>query len=124
MLFSALTTVITAAQGLIQPSDVGLAISYALQISVYLNLLVRFMADTEMQMNAVERVMFYTSLATEPSEGKYCGATPLSQSSLKQQCRPFFQNVGTTFYGVLGIRALFTASFHRPVGQNSCYLEC
>ncbi|XP_072037224.1 ATP-binding cassette sub-family C member 9-like isoform X2 [Amphiura filiformis] len=69
VLLSALTTVITSVLGEISPSDVGLAISYALSVSVFLNLVVRFLADTEMQMNAVERVKYYTSLPTEPSQG-------------------------------------------------------
>ncbi|XP_072026143.1 ATP-binding cassette sub-family C member 9-like [Amphiura filiformis] len=69
VLLSGLTTVLTSTFGSLPPSDVGLAISYALQVSIFLNLLVRFMADTEMQMNAVERVKYYTMLTTEPYEG-------------------------------------------------------
>ena len=69
---SGLTTIITATIGSLAPSDVGLAISYALQVSVFINLMVRFLADLEMQMNAVERVKYYISLSTEPSEGRWC----------------------------------------------------
>ena len=69
VLLSGLTTVLTSTIGSLPPSDVGLAISYALQVSIFLNLLVRFLADMEMQMNAVERVKFYTGLSTEPYEG-------------------------------------------------------
>ncbi|XP_022093816.1 ATP-binding cassette sub-family C member 9-like isoform X2 [Acanthaster planci] len=38
-------------------------------VSVYLQQLVRYMAETEMQMNAVERVKHYTTLTTESYEG-------------------------------------------------------
>ncbi|KAK7077013.1 hypothetical protein SK128_015541 [Halocaridina rubra] len=47
------------------PAMVGLAISYTLLVPVYLNWVVRFVADTEMCLNAVERVHHYSTLPTE-----------------------------------------------------------
>ncbi|XP_066953710.1 ATP-binding cassette sub-family C member 9-like [Macrobrachium rosenbergii] len=53
--------------GDLSPAKVGLAISYTLLVPVYLNWVVRFLADTEMCLNAVERVHQYTTLGTEES---------------------------------------------------------
>ncbi|XP_030828521.1 ATP-binding cassette sub-family C member 8 [Strongylocentrotus purpuratus] len=53
----------------IDPSYVGLAISYSLEISLYMNLVVRSAADLELQMNAVERVQSYTDVPTEDYSG-------------------------------------------------------
>ncbi|XP_071504808.1 ATP-binding cassette sub-family C member 9-like [Diadema antillarum] len=69
VLLAGLTTSISAVLKGTPPSEVGLAISYALQVSGYLNWVVRSAADTEMQMNAVERVQFYSSLSREKYEG-------------------------------------------------------
>nr|XP_045592637.1 ATP-binding cassette sub-family C member Sur-like [Procambarus clarkii] len=52
----------------LSPAMVGLAINYTLLVPVYLNWVVRFMADTEMCLNAVERVQQYASLPTEEEE--------------------------------------------------------
>ena len=62
-------TVISAVEGMIPPGYVGLAIAYALKVSDFLSLLTKLMADLEMQMNAVERVQYYTKLPTESCEG-------------------------------------------------------
>ncbi|XP_030828553.1 ATP-binding cassette sub-family C member 9 isoform X2 [Strongylocentrotus purpuratus] len=69
VLLAGLTTTISAVKGSVAASEVGLAISYALQVSGYLNWVVRSAADTEMQMNAVERVKYYSSLKREQYEG-------------------------------------------------------
>nr|XP_054751164.1 ATP-binding cassette sub-family C member 9-like [Lytechinus pictus]XP_054751165.1 ATP-binding cassette sub-family C member 9-like [Lytechinus pictus] len=70
VLLAGLTTTISAVVfGGVPASEVGLAISYALQVSGYLNWVVRSAADTEMQMNAVERVKYYSSLKREQYEG-------------------------------------------------------
>lgn len=50
------------------PSMVGLAINYTLLVPVYLNWVVRFLADTEMCMGAVERVQQYAAMPTEEEE--------------------------------------------------------
>ncbi|XP_072028464.1 ATP-binding cassette sub-family C member 9-like [Amphiura filiformis] len=70
VLFSGIITVTMASVGYLAPGYVGLAIAYALQTSDFLNHVVTFMADLEMQMNAVERVKFYTDLPTESFEGQ------------------------------------------------------
>ena len=49
----------------ITPSVVGLAISYILLVPVYLNQVVKFLAEVEMFMNSVERVDRYSKLAIE-----------------------------------------------------------
>ncbi|XP_072050857.1 ATP-binding cassette sub-family C member 9-like [Amphiura filiformis] len=69
VLMAGLTTVIQGIDGKMDPSHVGLAISYALMVSMYVNKLLRFTADTEMQMNPVERVQCYTQLPNESFDG-------------------------------------------------------
>lgn len=49
----------------LSPAKVGLAINYTLLVPVYLNWVVRFLADTEMCLNAVERVQQYATLPAE-----------------------------------------------------------
>ncbi|XP_070558012.1 ATP-binding cassette sub-family C member 9-like [Ptychodera flava] len=69
VLVSGMATLITSAVGGLEPSLVGLALSYALQISGLLNFLIRQVADCEMQMNAVERVSHYSNIENETYEG-------------------------------------------------------
>lgn len=57
--------------GLVSPALVGLAINYTLLVPIYLNWVVKFLADMEMYMGAVERV---TQYANTPSEDyRLCG---------------------------------------------------
>ncbi|XP_038069146.1 ATP-binding cassette sub-family C member 9-like isoform X2 [Patiria miniata] len=65
-----MTTLVGALTLGLEPSLVGLAITYSLQIAGFLNLLVRGVADTEMQMNSVERVAFYSNVDNEQYEGR------------------------------------------------------
>ncbi|XP_069777327.1 ATP-binding cassette sub-family C member 8-like isoform X2 [Narcine bancroftii] len=62
---SAVCSLLTATFGYLQTGLVGLAIVYALKMSIYLNWCIREFADMEMQMNAVERVNHYSSLPSE-----------------------------------------------------------
>ncbi|XP_042877609.1 ATP-binding cassette sub-family C member 9-like isoform X1 [Penaeus japonicus] len=61
----------------LSPAKVGLAINYTLLVPVYLNWVVRFLADTEMCLNAVERVQQYATLPAEDARR----ATPARDSS-------------------------------------------
>eukprot|EP00127_Corallochytrium_limacisporum_P000576 Clim_evm3s20 gene=Clim_evmTU3s20 len=54
----------------VEPAEIGLALSYSLQITNVLSMLVRQIADLEMQMNAVERVVEYVDVEQEPRDGK------------------------------------------------------
>ena len=49
----------------ITPALVGLAINYTLLVPIYLNWVVKFLADVEMYMAGVERIMQYKKLETE-----------------------------------------------------------
>ncbi|KAI9142193.1 P-loop containing nucleoside triphosphate hydrolase protein [Paraphysoderma sedebokerense] len=49
----------------ISPSLIGLSLSYALQVTGVLNWCVRQASEVESQMNAVERIAFYSELKTE-----------------------------------------------------------
>ena len=66
-------TSITAASLLesTNPAGMGLLISYSLLIPIYLAWVVKFVADIENYMNAVERVLEYTQLETEEDHKKY-----------------------------------------------------
>lgn len=55
----------TGVEYVLSPLTVGLAIKYTLAIPVYLNWLVRFLSETEMCLNAVERVQQYGRLSPE-----------------------------------------------------------
>ncbi|XP_022081606.1 ATP-binding cassette sub-family C member 9-like [Acanthaster planci] len=69
VLLAGLLSLIGALTMDLDPSLVGLAVTYSLQVSSYLNYLVRGVADTEMQMNGVERVKHFTCVANEKYEG-------------------------------------------------------
>ncbi|XP_077980908.1 ATP-binding cassette sub-family C member 8-like [Glandiceps talaboti] len=71
LLISGLSSLLTCVLGNLEPSWVGLAITYALSISGFLTALVRAMSDLEMQMNAVERVEHYTNIDNEEYRGVY-----------------------------------------------------
>ncbi|XP_070536210.1 ATP-binding cassette sub-family C member 8-like [Ptychodera flava] len=71
MLISGLSSLLSCVLGDLEPSMVGLAITYSLNISGYLTAFVRVMGDCEMQMNAVERVDYYTKVKTEEYRGLY-----------------------------------------------------
>ncbi|KAI9138244.1 P-loop containing nucleoside triphosphate hydrolase protein [Paraphysoderma sedebokerense] len=49
----------------VSPSLIGLSLSYALQVTGVLNWCVRQASEVESQMNAVERIAFYSELQTE-----------------------------------------------------------
>ncbi|XP_038054473.1 ATP-binding cassette sub-family C member 9-like isoform X1 [Patiria miniata] len=62
-------TVAVTSSGL-APSYVGLALSYALAASFYLNWFIRTSAIVEMHMNAVERIKYYCEVPTENYKGE------------------------------------------------------
>ncbi|XP_022081543.1 ATP-binding cassette sub-family C member 9-like [Acanthaster planci] len=70
VLVAGMTTLVGALTLGLEPSLVGLGVTYSLQIAGFLNLLVRGVADTEMQMNSVERVAFYSNVESEQYEGR------------------------------------------------------
>lgn len=49
----------------VTPSLVGLAINYTLLVPIYLNWVVKFLADVEMYMGSVERVQQYAEMKPE-----------------------------------------------------------
>merc|ERR1719228_1855954 len=53
------------------PASMGLLISYSLLVPIYLAWVVKFVADIENYMNAVERVLEYTNLEHEEDPRKY-----------------------------------------------------
>lgn len=50
---------------IVSPSLVGLAINYTLLVPIYLNWVVKFLADVEMYMGSVERVKQYADMEAE-----------------------------------------------------------
>ncbi|XP_072027511.1 ATP-binding cassette sub-family C member 9-like isoform X2 [Amphiura filiformis] len=69
VLVAGFTTMTSAALGSLEPSYVGLAITYALSIASQLNWVIRMSADMEMQMNAIERIEFYSNVEKEDYDG-------------------------------------------------------
>ncbi|XP_077979514.1 ATP-binding cassette sub-family C member 9-like [Glandiceps talaboti] len=69
ILASGLSTLITCVLGNLEPSLVGLSLSYSFSLVGRLNWLVRMVAEMEMQMNAVERVEYYTRINSEEYRG-------------------------------------------------------
>ncbi|XP_035694505.1 ATP-binding cassette sub-family C member 9-like [Branchiostoma floridae] len=61
-----LSSVLAAMFGSVSPAMIGLSITYALNIQMYLLWLVRGCAMIEMMMTSVERVDSYSSIPTEP----------------------------------------------------------
>nr|CAD7459032.1 unnamed protein product [Timema tahoe] len=55
----------TLLPGQVPPALVGLAVNYTLLVPIYLNWVVKFLADVEMYMNDVERVQQYATTPTE-----------------------------------------------------------
>jgi len=55
----------------VAPASLGLLISYSLLVPIYLAWVVKFVADLENYMNAVERVLEYTNLEHEEDPRKY-----------------------------------------------------
>ena len=53
------------------PASLGLLISYSLLVPIYLAWVVKFVADIENYMNAVERVLEYTDLEHEEDPRRY-----------------------------------------------------
>ncbi|XP_022102307.1 ATP-binding cassette sub-family C member 9-like [Acanthaster planci] len=74
VLLSTGSTLIGALSFGINPSLVGLSSAYSLQMSNYLNYLMRNRTEVEMQMNAVERIQFFSEVDRED----YSGAEPSS----------------------------------------------
>ncbi|XP_070558915.1 ATP-binding cassette sub-family C member 9-like [Ptychodera flava] len=75
VLFVGLACLITVAVGSLQPSYVGLSLTYALNMASYMNWMVRQTTDCELQMNALERVMHYTHIPIEEYRGIYDPST-------------------------------------------------
>ncbi|XP_038067008.1 ATP-binding cassette sub-family C member 9-like [Patiria miniata] len=69
VLISGMTTLIGALTAGLDPSLVGLAVTYTLQVAGFMNFFVRQVTEMEMQMNAVERIKHYTSVENEQYEG-------------------------------------------------------
>lgn len=62
---SAIASLATCLTGQTSPAYVGLSITYALQVSIYLNWIVRNAAELELSMNSVERVDEFIHLERE-----------------------------------------------------------
>ncbi|XP_070559515.1 ATP-binding cassette sub-family C member 8-like [Ptychodera flava] len=71
ILLAGLGSMVTCMLGDLQPSLVGLALTYALSICNQLNWMVRMLAECEMFMNSVERVLHYSRIHTEEYRGTY-----------------------------------------------------
>ncbi|XP_070536378.1 ATP-binding cassette sub-family C member 8-like [Ptychodera flava] len=71
MIISGLSSLLTCVLGDLEPSKVGLAITYSLTLTGYISGFVRMLGDFEIQMNAVERINYYTNVKREEYRGLY-----------------------------------------------------
>ncbi|XP_072030098.1 ATP-binding cassette sub-family C member 9-like [Amphiura filiformis] len=69
VLMVGVTTLVQSTNGVLAPSEVGLAISYVLMIAITMYDFVQAVTETEMQMNPVERVQYYAMVPTENYRG-------------------------------------------------------
>ncbi|KAI8612944.1 P-loop containing nucleoside triphosphate hydrolase protein [Chytriomyces sp. MP71] len=67
----------------VSPSQMGLALSYLLQTTALLNMLVFQMVECEVQLNAVERLVEYLELPSEPSGGASAPANWPSKGTIE-----------------------------------------
>jgi len=68
IVFAAVITALLSAHYMptvVTPALVGLAVNYTLLVPIYLNWVVKFLADMEMYMTAVERLDQYARLPSE-----------------------------------------------------------
>ena len=75
------------------PASLGLLISYSLLVPIYLAWVVKFVADMENYMNAVERVLEYTDLEHEEDPRKY----PIADATFVKG-RLAFENVSLGYH--------------------------
>ncbi|XP_077862231.1 ATP-binding cassette sub-family C member 9-like [Saccoglossus kowalevskii] len=71
ILISGLSGLVSSVATGLEPSLVGLSLTYAISISGYMTWIIRNAVDIEMQMNAVERVKHYTNIEVEQYNGIY-----------------------------------------------------
>ncbi|XP_006825518.1 ATP-binding cassette sub-family C member 9-like [Saccoglossus kowalevskii] len=69
ILISGLSGLVSSVATGLEPSLVGLSLTYAISISGYMTWIIRNAVDIEMQMNAVERVKHYTNIEVEQYNG-------------------------------------------------------
>ncbi|XP_077981900.1 ATP-binding cassette sub-family C member 8-like [Glandiceps talaboti] len=69
ILVSGLSSLVSCVLGDLEPSLVGLGLTYSLTLVGRLNWTIRMLAECEMQMNSIERVEYYTNVQTEEYQG-------------------------------------------------------
>ena len=62
---SSICSIVSGIHGGASPGVVGLAVAYAIMISGLLNWMMRYVSEAEMYFNCIERVGYYTRIATE-----------------------------------------------------------
>ncbi|XP_033647299.1 ATP-binding cassette sub-family C member 9-like [Asterias rubens] len=106
MLVVGIGTIVSSINGSIEPSKVGLASTYIMQIGTFMNFAIRFAAETEMLMNAIERIKEYigvpneTYAGTEPSvDWPKHGAITMQGISVRYaaELEPVLKNISLKF---------------------------
>ncbi|XP_059617752.1 ATP-binding cassette sub-family C member Sur [Phlebotomus argentipes] len=95
------------------PSMVGLAINYTLLVPIYLNWVVKLLADMEMYVGAVERIEYYIKSGSRECTDVY-KPVPISWP---QRGDIVFENVSCR-YGSLGQDIIANLSLKIPAGQR------
>ncbi|XP_071806257.1 ATP-binding cassette sub-family C member 9-like [Asterias amurensis] len=106
MLVAGIGTIVSSINGSIEPSKVGLAITYIISIGTFMNFAIRYAAETEMLMNAIERIKEYigvpneTYAGTEPSvDWPKHGAITMQGISVRYaaELEPVLKNISLKF---------------------------
>ncbi|XP_022080967.1 ATP-binding cassette sub-family C member 9-like isoform X2 [Acanthaster planci] len=97
-----LTSLTVSVTSELEPSYVGLALAYALAAANYLNWFIRHTSLIETQMNAIERMKYYSEIPTENYKGKLpkpewpdWGAVSVNNISVRyaEKLEPVLQNI-------------------------------
>ncbi|XP_054281763.1 ATP-binding cassette sub-family C member Sur-like [Macrosteles quadrilineatus] len=107
-----ITSLVSAAlfSNVVSPALVGLAINYTLLVPIYLNWVVKFLADMEMYMGSVERVTQYASAPSEDyRHSRFVPKNWPTSGDIK------FQNVSLQYDSN---RVITNLTLHIPAGQK------
>ncbi|KAK3919142.1 ATP-binding cassette sub-family C member Sur [Frankliniella fusca] len=99
--------------GVVSASLVGLAINYTLLVPIYLNWVVKFLADVEMYMGSVERVQQYADMPGEEYNNKGMQVSP----SWPEYGEIQFKNVSLR-YDINRDPVIRHMTLHIPAGQK------
>lgn len=98
-------------------ASVGLSMNYSLLVPIYLAWVIKFLADIENYMNAVERILEYTNLESESADESVMPSAPEEQISGLSEGHVKFDNISLSHS--MDLRAVIQGmSLDIPAGQK------